>query len=93
VAAGGDAPAVATRYRRAVERALGADVRFAARLQRILASPLGARAALRAVDLTAWTRRNFARWMYEDYPRALLLTPRRWHRHALAGPGAYRAAA
>jgi menaquinone-9 beta-reductase len=93
VAGGGEAPAVATRYRRAVERALGADVRFAARLQRILASPLGARAALRAVDLTAWTRRNFARWMYEDYPRALLLTPRRWHRHALAGPGAYRAAA
>jgi geranylgeranyl reductase family protein len=93
VAAGGDAPAVAARYRRAVQRGLGTDLRFAARLQRVLASPLGARAALRAVDLTAWTRRNFARWMYEDYPRALLLTPRRWRRHALTGPGAYRAAA
>ncbi len=45
------------------------------------ASPLGARAAIRAASLTPWTRRNFARWMWEDYPRALLLTPRRWHRN------------
>jgi menaquinone-9 beta-reductase len=30
--------------------------------------------------------------MFEDYPRALLLTPSRWHRGAFTGPGAYRAA-
>jgi hypothetical protein len=58
----------------------------------VLGSRVGARAALRAVDLTDWTRRNFARWMYEDYPRALLLTPRRWRRGMFTGPGAYRAA-
>jgi hypothetical protein len=40
--------------------------------------------------LTPWTRRHFARWMFEDYPRALLLTPDRWHRGMLAGGGAYR---
>ena len=39
------------------------------------ACPPGARAAIRAAGLTDWTRRNFARWMFEDYPRALLLTP------------------
>jgi geranylgeranyl reductase family protein len=93
VAGGGDASTVGARYRRAVERALGADLRFAGLLSRILGSALGARAALRAVDLTPWTRRNFARWMYEDYPRALLLTPRRWRRGMFTGPGAYRATA
>lgn len=93
IARGGDSDDVTTRYRRAVDRALRADLRVAAALQRVLASPRGTRAALRAVDLGPWTRRNFARWMYEDYPRALLLTPRRWHRGMLGGPGAYRRAA
>ena len=32
-----------------------------------------------------WGRRNFARWMFEDEPRALALTPSRWHRRVL-GP-------
>jgi flavin-dependent dehydrogenase len=83
------ATAVATRYRADVDRTLGADLRFAALLQHILRVPLGARAAIRAASLTPWTRRNFARWMWEDYPRALLLTPRRWHRGALSTSGAY----
>jgi len=86
---GGDPAAVAARYRRAVEADLGVDLRFAARLQRVLAHRRGAEAALRAVDLTAWTRRNFARWMFEDYPRGLLLTPRRWQRRMLTPEGAY----
>ena len=37
-------------------------------------------ACVLAAGLTAWTRRNFARWMFEDYPRAALLTPSRWRR-------------
>jgi hypothetical protein len=37
----------------------------------------------------AWGRRNFARWMFEDEPRALVLTPSRWHRKFLGRPGAY----
>ncbi|HEX6313138.1 MAG TPA: geranylgeranyl reductase family protein [Acidimicrobiia bacterium] len=93
IAHGGDPDAVAARYRRAVDGALGADLRFAAALQRVLSSRWGARAALRAVDLSGWTRRNFARWMYEDYPRALLLTPRRWRRGVFSAPGAYLRAA
>lgn len=80
VASSGDASAVTARYRRDVDRALGADLRFAGLLQHVLRVPLGARAAIGAASLTPWTRRNFARWMWEDYPRALLLTPRRWRR-------------
>jgi geranylgeranyl reductase family protein len=89
VAAGGPTAAVAARYRAAVTRALGRDLRFATTLQRLLAVPGGARAALRLVDATPWTRRNFARWMFEDYPRALVLTPDRWRRGAFTPPGAY----
>ena len=58
-------------------------------LQRMLAHPIGARTAIRLADLTPWTRRNFSRWMFEDYPRALLATPRRWGRGALSTSGAY----
>jgi geranylgeranyl reductase family protein len=91
-AAGPDPVAVSGRYREAVAHHLAPDVRFAAALGAILRSPAGARAAVRAAGLSSWTRRNFARWMFEDYPRALVLTPARWHRGAMSGPGAYRAA-
>ncbi len=85
-----DPASIATRYRTDVHRDLGRDLRFAAALQRVLGQPRRARATLRAVDTNAWTRRHFARWMFEDYPRALLLTPSRWHRAMLTPPGAYR---
>jgi geranylgeranyl reductase family protein len=84
--------AVGRRYAAAVRHHLAPDVRFAAALGRILESPAGARAAVRAAGLTPWTRRNFARWLFEDYPRALVLTPSRWRRGACTGPGPYRAA-
>jgi geranylgeranyl reductase family protein len=84
-----DPDAAASAYRRAVGATLGRDLRFAALLQRVLAHPRGAELALRTVDLTPWTRRNFARWMFEDYPRAILLTPRRWRRGMLTPAGAY----
>src|SRR5581483_7409993 len=54
---GSAAPAaVAATYRRRVERDLGRDLRFAALLQRVLRTPTGARAAIRAAGLTDWTR-------------------------------------
>ncbi len=87
---GGDDPVmVRSRYVEAVESELGADHRFAHTLGALLRTPLGARGCVRLAGLTDWTRRNFARWLFEDYPRALLLTPRRWHRGMLAGTGAY----
>jgi geranylgeranyl reductase family protein len=80
---------VAAQYRAAVRDALGRDLRFASTLQRLLGTPAGARLSLRAAGLTPWTRRNFARWMFEDYPRALVFTPDRWRRGMFTRPGAY----
>jgi len=90
IAAGGGPATIAATYRRAVGQSLGRDLRFARTLQHVLRTPLGARLAVRAADLTPWTRRNFARWLFEDYPRALVLTPDRWHRKMFTGPGAFR---
>jgi hypothetical protein len=76
-------------YARAVHRTLGRDLKFASALQSVLRHRLGARAAIRAADLTPWTRRQFARWMWEDYPRAFLGTPDRWRRGVMCAPGAW----
>jgi geranylgeranyl reductase family protein len=89
IARGGHAVDIAHRYRDDVKHRLGRDLRFARALQRVLASPLGATAAIRTVALSDWTRRNFARWMFEDYPRAVLFTPSRWRRGMFSAPGAY----
>ncbi|MBV8160877.1 MAG: geranylgeranyl reductase family protein [Acidimicrobiia bacterium] len=76
-------------YERTVRAALVADHRMSALLGRALEHRKGARAAVRIACATAWTRRNFARWLFEDYPRAVLVTPRRWRRGMLTGAGAY----
>lgn len=78
-----------THYERAVAHHLFADHRMSLRLGRILARPLGARGAVRVVGINDWTRRNFARWMFEDEPRAVLFTPSRWHRRFFRRPGAF----
>ena len=89
-AALGDPAAVAGRYEREVAHHLFADHRMSKRLGRVLAHPRGARGAIRVVASSgAWGRRNFARWMFEDEPRAIVTTPRRWHRRFLKRPGAY----
>jgi geranylgeranyl reductase family protein len=86
----GEAPGVVTaRYRRAVRRALVADHRMSMLLIRAVRHRRGVRAGLRLAGATDWTRRNFARWLFEDYPRAVLATPRRWRRDMLSRPGAY----
>ena len=78
------------RYERTVARELGVDNRLAGRLSQVLSHQLGARAAVRVAGLNDWTRRHFARWLFEDYPRAAVLTPHRWRSGMLTGPGAYR---
>lgn len=91
LAAGAMQPAdVAARYRHEVHHHLVADHRMSVRLSRVLASERGARGALRIVASSgSWGRRNFARWMFEDEPRAVALTPSRWHRAVLRRPGAF----
>ena len=84
-------PAAATAgYTRRVRHGLVADHRMSAGLRKILASNRGARWSIRLTGSNAWTRRNFVRWMFEDYPRAQLFTPRRWHRDMFVAPGAYQ---
>jgi geranylgeranyl reductase family protein len=91
VSAGGlEAGSVASIYERSVRAALVADHQMSALLVRALSHRKGARAAVRIAGMSPWTRRNFARWLFEDYPRAILATPRRWRRGVLTGPGAYR---
>jgi geranylgeranyl reductase family protein len=87
---GSDAATVTAHYRRSVRRALVADHRMSKLLIRALRHRKGTRAALRIAGMSGWTRRHFARWLFEDYPRAILVTPRRWGRHVLSGPGAYQ---
>lgn len=77
------------RYTAAVDHHLVADHHMSALLVRALQHRTGARAAIRVAGLTPWTRRNFARWLFEDYPRAIVATPSRWHRGMFTGPGAY----
>ena len=57
-------------------------------LQSILSRPTGTEFALRLAAQTNWTKRNFARWMFEDYPRALLFTPKRWKKGIFGSEGA-----
>jgi len=88
--AGATQPAVAAAsYERSARAALSADHVVAAGLSRVLGHRRAAGAALSAVDLNDWTRRNFARWMFEDYPRAMLATPHRWHKQMFSRAGAW----
>ncbi|CAN5804086.1 hypothetical protein BH24ACT3_BH24ACT3_05460 [soil metagenome] len=91
VAAGPQRPdVVANKYCAAVRADLVTDQRMSMLLIRALRHRKGARAAVRVAGLTPWTRRHFARWLFEDYPRAVVVTPRRWRRHLFTGPGAFR---
>lgn len=85
----GDPRAVADHYETALRRGMGRDHRLAAGLGRVLSTERGADLSVRIAGLTGWTRRNFARWLFEDYPRAVLGTPHRWHRRLFTSPGAY----
>jgi len=85
----GDLLASGRRYERAMHKEFFADHRMSIVLGRILAHPLGAGGALRAANLSDWTRRNFVRWMFEDEPRSIITTPSRWHRKFLTRPGAF----
>ncbi len=92
IAAGAAQPAVAARlYEQEVRHHLVADHQMSRALGKVLATGWGARGAIRVVDGSgSWGKRHFARWMFEDEPRAVVLTPSRWHRRFLARPGAYR---
>jgi geranylgeranyl reductase family protein len=84
-----DPAGAAARYRAAVGRELLADMAVSRTLAVALRHRKGVRAGLRVAGASAWSRRHFARWLFEDYPRAILATPGRWGEHSLRGDGAY----
>ena len=88
--AGPDAPPLAARrYARVIKWGMALDDRLAWKLSSVLARRSGPDKAMAIADATDWGRRYFARWMFEDYPRAALATPHRWRRHMFNTPGAY----
>ena len=76
-------------YRHVLDRELTPDHRMSVLLMRALGHRKGVRTAIRIAGANDWTRRHFARWLFEDYPRALVVTPGRWRRGALSSPGAF----
>jgi menaquinone-9 beta-reductase len=80
---------VRARYSHSVDKTLLADHRMSRTLSFLMSSPMIARSVLALVNTNNWTRTNFARWMFEDEPRAVIFTPRRWHRKFLKRPGAF----
>ena len=82
-----DGPALA--YERALRKGMVKDHRLARLLSRVLSTEWGSQWSVNIAGVTPWTRRNFARWLFEDYPRAVLGTPGRWHRRLFTNDGAY----
>lgn len=77
-------------YTNQVTSEIGYDHRFARGLQSLLQYQKSTEIALKLADSNQWTRQNFARWMFEDYPRALVLTPSRWNRQMFDLAGAFQ---
>ena len=77
------------RYAAAVHEELDADHRTAAILNRVLSNQRLTEASIRTVGTSSWARRHFGRWLFEDSPRGLALTPKRWQRGVLSGPPAF----
>lgn len=76
-------------YRRQLKRTMVADHKMASGLSRLLATPTVAEAVLALTGSSGWTRRNFARWLFEDYPRAAVFNPWRWRQGLPPSVGAY----
>jgi geranylgeranyl reductase family protein len=82
-------PAIAADYERRLRKGMVKDHGLARTLSGVLATKWGSQWSVNVAGSTAWTRRNFARWLFEDYPRAIVGTPSRWHRKIFTGDGAY----
>lgn len=87
---GGPPREVRRRYRLAIDHHLKADHRMSRALSRVLAHERGARGVISLLDRAGpRARQNFARWMFEDEPRAIAFSARRWHRQLFRRPGVW----
>jgi geranylgeranyl reductase family protein len=85
-----DAAAATASYERDVRAGFVADHVMSRALIHVVRHRKSTRAAMRMIGANPWTRRNTARWLFEDYPRGVITTPQRWHAGMFTGPGAYR---
>lgn len=76
-------------YEKALRAGMVKDHGLARSLSLVLGTTWGSQWSVNIAGATAWTRRNFARWLFEDYPRAVLGTPKRWSRKVFTSRGAY----
>jgi geranylgeranyl reductase family protein len=93
VAAGGPGRPgeTAASYRSTIARTMAFDDRVSELFSQVLSRPRGANAWMDVADHGVRSRRAFARWMFEDYPRAGPVTPWRWKRGMVSSPGAWAA--
>ncbi|MGB9112378.1 MAG: NAD(P)/FAD-dependent oxidoreductase, partial [Acidimicrobiales bacterium] len=80
---------VAAAYRQAIAASLAKDHAIARVCGRLFAHASSASAVLRVVDSAPFVRRNVARWLFEDYPRAVVTSPGAWQDAARLRPGAF----
>lgn len=79
IARSGTAPEAARRhYVSTMRNGMIVDHKFAKGLSRLVRHDLGARAAIRFAPLGPQRGRYAMRWVFEDNPRAALITPWRW---------------
>jgi menaquinone-9 beta-reductase len=83
------ASAAGQRYAEQIESEMGPDHKMSTMLENLIANPWVAEGAIRLSGSSSWTRRNFARWLFEDYARGIALTPTRWRWGLMSGAGAY----
>jgi flavin-dependent dehydrogenase len=81
-------PEVAARYVSSLAPSLGAEQRVATAAQSLFTRPFLARGALWATGASRLISRGVAGWLYESYPREVMLQPRSWST-MLHGRGAY----
>ena len=85
-----DENTIAKKYTKKMKHEFFADHRMSFALGKILQNAVLTGGVLRLAGASDWTRRNFVRWMFEDEPRAAVLTPSRWHRKFLKRDGAFK---
>ena len=86
-----DPRAAAKQYDEDARAELVPDHRMASTLSKMLRNRHVCNVAVAICGATNWTRRNFVRWLFEDYARGIALTPFRWRWGLMSGEGAYKA--
>lgn len=80
---------VARTYARSVRTHMSADHRLSRAISATLSRPMMVDGAIALAGSSSKLGALAARWLFEDEPRAVLATPRRWRRDMFDRPGAF----